>query len=51
MGAKRTEWGLGEQMKYLTEGLPKEQVTVLRKLGPQTSSGGFYVAGGTALAI
>ncbi len=51
MGAKRTEWGLGEQMKYLTEGLPKKQVNVLRKLGPQTSSSGFYLAGGTALAI
>jgi len=51
MGAKRTEWGLGEKMKYLTEGLSKKQVNVLRKLGPQTSSREFYLAGGTALAI
>ena len=42
---------MGEQMKYLTEGLPKKQVNVLRKLGSQTSSSGFYLAGGTALAI
>jgi hypothetical protein len=51
MGAKRTERGLGEKMKYLTEGLPKKQVNVLRKVGPKTSSSGFYLAGGTALAI
>jgi len=42
---------LGEKMKYLTEGLPKKQVLVLKKVGPQTSSSGFYLAGGTALAI
>ncbi len=51
MGAKCTERGLGEKMKYLTEGLPKKQVNVLRKVAPQTSSSGFYLAGGTALAI
>jgi len=28
MGTKRTEWDLGEKMKYLTEGLPKKQVHV-----------------------
>jgi hypothetical protein len=51
MGSKRTKWNLGKEMKYLTEGLPKKQVNVLRKMGAQTSSSGFYLAGGTALAI
>jgi hypothetical protein len=51
VGTKRTEWGLSEKMKYLTEGLPKKQVNVLRKVGPQASSSGFYLAVGTALAI
>jgi hypothetical protein len=51
MGTKRMKWGLGEKMKYLTEGLPKKQILVLRKVGPQTSFSGFYLAGGTALAI
>jgi len=36
---------------YFTGGLQKKQLNVLRLLGPQMSAGGFYLAGGTALAI
>jgi hypothetical protein len=38
-------------MKYFIEGLPKKQIKVLRALGPHMASKGFYLAGGTALAI
>lgn len=38
-------------MKFFTEGLPKKQIKVLSTLGPQASAMGFYLAGGTALAI
>lgn len=38
-------------MKYFVEGLPKKQIKVLRALGPHMKSRGFYLAGGTALAI
>lgn len=38
-------------MKYFIEGLPKKQITVLKALGPHMISNGFYLAGGTALAI
>jgi hypothetical protein len=38
-------------MKYFVEGLPKKQVKVLKALGPHVASKGFYLAGGTALAI
>ena len=51
MGAKFQKWGLGTKMKFLTDGLPKKQAGVLKKLGPPLSSQGFYLAGGTALAI
>ena len=42
---------LGKAMKYFVEGLPKKQVKVLKALGPHMVSKGFYLAGGTALAI
>ncbi len=51
MGANGTEWSLGKTMKFSTEGLPKKQIKVLSTLGSQASSMGFYLAGGTALAI
>ena len=38
-------------MKYFVDGLPKKQISVLKTLGPQMSPRGFYLAGGTALAI
>jgi hypothetical protein len=38
-------------MKYSTVGLPKKQISVLKSLGVQMSARGFYLAGGTALAI
>ncbi len=51
MGADCKKWGLDTEMKFLTEGLPKKQAGVLKKLGSPLSSQGFYLAGGTALAI
>jgi hypothetical protein len=42
---------MGESMKYSTDGLPKKQISVLKSLGGQMSAMGFYLAGGTALAI
>ena len=38
-------------MKYSAVGLPKKQISVLKSLGVQMSARGFYLAGGTALAI
>jgi hypothetical protein len=38
-------------MKYFVEGLPKKQIKVLRALDPHMTPKGFYLAGGTALAI
>lgn len=38
-------------MKFYTEGLSKKQISVLKALGPHMVSRGFYLAGGTALAI
>ena len=38
-------------MKYFVEGLPTKQINVLKALGPHMASKGFYLAGGTALAI
>jgi hypothetical protein len=38
-------------MKYFVEGLTKKQLKVLKALGPHTAPKGFYLAGGTALAI
>ena len=38
-------------MKYHVEGLPKKQIKVLKALGPHMTAQGFYLAGGTALAI
>lgn len=38
-------------MKYSTDGLPKKQISVLRSLGVEMTARGFYLAGGTALAI
>ncbi len=38
-------------MKYSAVGLPKKQISVLKSLGVQMSAKGFYLAGGTALAI
>lgn len=51
VGTHGTERCLGEQMKFSTEGLPPKQIKVLKTLGSQASSMGFYLAGGTALAI
>jgi hypothetical protein len=42
---------MGKSMKYSTDGLPKKQISVLKSLGGQMSAMGFYLAGGTALAI
>lgn len=42
---------LGKAMKYFVDGLPKKQIRVLEALGPHMDSKGFYLAGGTALAI
>jgi hypothetical protein len=42
---------MGKSMKYSTEGLSKKQISVLKSLGVQMSAMGFYLAGGTALAI
>jgi hypothetical protein len=42
---------MGKSMKYSTEGLSKKQISVLKSLGRQMSAMGFYLAGGTALAI
>lgn len=38
-------------MRYSIAGLPKKQISVLKSLGSQMQSRGFYLAGGTALAI
>lgn len=38
-------------MKYFVEGLSKKQIKVLKALGPNMAPKGFYLAGGTALAI
>ncbi len=38
-------------MKYFIEGLPKKQIKVLKALGPRMAPRGFYLAGGTTLAI
>ena len=38
-------------MKYFVEGLLKKQSKVLKALGPHMAPMGFYLAGGTALAI
>lgn len=38
-------------MKYFVEGLLQKQVKVLKALGPHMAPKGFYLAGGTALAI
>jgi hypothetical protein len=42
---------MGKSMKYSAVGLPKKQISVLKSLGVQMSAKGFYLAGGTALAI
>jgi hypothetical protein len=51
MGQDRPDRGLGQAMKYFVDGLPKKQIKVLKALGPQMALKGFYLAGGTALAI
>jgi hypothetical protein len=38
-------------MKYFVDGLPKKQIKVLKALGPHMAPKGFYLAGGTALAV
>jgi hypothetical protein len=38
-------------MKYYANGLQKKQISILKLLGPQMSAQGFYLAGGTALAV
>jgi hypothetical protein len=38
-------------MKYFADGLPKKQIKVLKALGPNMAPRGFYLGGGTALAI
>jgi predicted nucleotidyltransferase component of viral defense system len=42
---------MGESMMYSIAGLPKKQISVLKLLGVQMLPRGFYLAGGTALAI
>jgi hypothetical protein len=51
MGKDSPNRGLGKAMKYFVEGLPKKQIKVLKALGPQLTPKGFYLGGGTALAI
>lgn len=51
MGKFRAKQTLGQQMKFHLEGLPKKQVNVLKQLGSQAQSRGYYLGGGTALAI
>jgi hypothetical protein len=51
MGKEGSNRSLGKAMKYFVEGLPKKQIKVLKALGPHMASKGFYLAGGTALAI
>jgi hypothetical protein len=51
MGKDCPEWSLGSAMRYFVEGLPKKQIKVLKALGAHMASKGFYLAGGTALAI
>ena len=38
-------------MKFHLEGLLKKQINVLKQLGPHMQSRGYYMGGGTALAI
>jgi hypothetical protein len=42
---------MGKSMTYSTDGLRKKQLSVLKSMGVQMSAMGFYLAGGTALAI
>ncbi len=42
---------LGQAMKYFVDGLPRKQIKVLEALAPHMALQGFYLAGGTALAI
>jgi hypothetical protein len=51
MGKNCPNWSLGQAMKYFVEGLPKKQIKVLKAMGPHMAPKGFYLAGGTALAI
>jgi len=51
MGANSAERSLGKAMKFSSEALLQKQIKVLSMLGSQVSSMGFYLAGGTALAI
>lgn len=51
MGENSTKRGLGQSMKYFVQGLSKKQLHVLKALGPHMAPKGFYLAGGTALAI
>jgi hypothetical protein len=39
------------EMKFHLEGLLKRQLEVMRRIGPPMTERGFYLAGGTALAI
>ena len=50
MGEDRQDRGLGEAMKYFVEELSKKQTRALKALGPHMAPGGFYLAGGTAVA-
>jgi hypothetical protein len=51
MGKNSKGRHLGQTMKYFAQGLPKKQIRVLKALGPHMVTKGFYLAGGTALAI
>jgi hypothetical protein len=51
MGKNSKGRRLGQTMKYFAQGLPKKQIKVLKALGPHMATKGFYLAGGTALAI
>ena len=34
MGKDSPGWGVGQEMKYFVEGMPKKQIKVLKALGP-----------------
>jgi hypothetical protein len=51
MGEECPTRSLGKAMRYFAEALPKKQIKVLKALGPHMASKGFYLAGGTALAL
>lgn len=51
MGSNRKNVTLGAKMKFHENGLKKKQIDVLKKISPLMLKHGFYLGGGTALAI